>query len=91
MENFEDALKFENPLGLESEQDFDPIARNAICSFVDRSVNDFEYFLGALHSHFRDKALIILEDLNSKLLWFATTFGLNFADSELHACKAVGS
>ena len=91
LENFEDALKFENPLRLESEKDFDPIARNAICTFVNSCVDDLEYFLGALYSHFGNKALVILEDLDSKLLWFAAAFCLNFADSELHAGKAVGS
>ena len=41
LENLEDALKFENPLGLESEKDFDPIARDAICAFVNSCVDDF--------------------------------------------------
>ena len=91
LENLEDALKFENPLRLESEKDFDPIARDAICAFVNSCVDDLEYFLGALHSHFCNKALVILEDLDSKLLWFAAAFRLDFADSELHAGEAIGS
>lgn len=90
LEDFEDVLEFEDPLlRLESEENFDPIARNAVCSFVNSCMNDLEYFRITIDSHFRNKALIVLEYLDSKLLRFSATLSLNFANSELHASKPI--
>lgn len=88
LEDFEDALKFEDPLMLQREMDLDLVAA-AVGALKNGRVDDLHDASLAYNSYFRHKALVVLEDLDRKLFWLAAAFCFYFSDSELHASESV--
>jgi hypothetical protein len=89
LEDLEDVLKFKEPcLRVKCKQDLDPVA---FPSLLDCSVANLENSLLALDADFRDKALVILENVDDQLLGLASPIRSPLANLELKAGVTVSS